>query len=235
MTHDLPGFAGAIQRKVRTKIVAKRFSRFVLAAVAAVAASQITLTVCLGPLHMTAGISAFAAWVAGAGTSYVVSRWAWERKGRPQVLKETLPFWIVSVGAMIVLTSTAKLANQQAYRMGLTHPQRVLFVDAAVLIANGVTFVTRFLIFHYVLFKDRGGKKQQTAVAASEAAGQPAAAQEAGVSGAERPSAGEAERGPFAASGSGMLSSGWTIGAAERSPGRRAADPGAFPEPGSRR
>lgn len=133
----------------------KRFKRFVLAAVVALSASQITLTVCLGFLHVSAGWSGFLAWVAGAASSYVMSRWAWERKGKPHLLKETLPFWTIAGCVAVVLTSTTKFANDWALSMGLTHAQRVLFVDAAYFLMNCVTFLTRFLIFHYILFAER--------------------------------------------------------------------------------
>ncbi len=221
MTRQMPGFVTAVRGRLRTT-VGKRFSRFAVAAVAAVAASQLTLTVCLGVLALTAGKSALAAWVAGAGTSYLVSRWAWERKGRPDLLKETLPFWLVAVGAAIVLTSTTKFANQQALSMHLSHVQRVLFADAAFFLANCVTFVTRFLIFHYVLFKDR------VSVPSAAAAGPAASAAEPLPE--EGPVAGSAARlggsPAWAAAGS----------AAQRSPSRRpAADRAGSPEPGARR
>ena len=99
-------------------------------AVASFGASQIMLTLLLGPGHATAGISAIAAWFTGAAVSYVLSRWAWERKGKPNLVKETLPFWAVSVGAAVVLTLTAKYANHEALRMGMRTVARVLFVDA---------------------------------------------------------------------------------------------------------
>lgn len=234
MTSVLPRIVTVVQRKLRTS-VGKRFSRFVLVAVAAVAASQITLTICLGPVRMTAGRSAVAAWLAGAAVSYVLSRWAWERKGRPNLLKETLPFWTVSVGTAVVLTLTTKFANQQALSMGLSHVQRVLFADAAYFVANCVTFLTRFLIFHYVLFVDRGATPVLSDLS-------PAAPSEVhGHSAAERPSTSEEATvpGPLAATGSGARAGGspvWAGSSAERSPGRRpSADAGALPEPGTRR
>ena len=147
--------AASLRRRLRTSL-GKRFSRFVPVAVASFAASQITLTLLLGPGHATAGISAIAAWFTGAAVSYILSRWAWERKGKPSLVRETLPFWAVSVGAAVVLTLTAKYANHEAMRMGLSHAARVLFVDGAYLAANCVTFLARFVIFHYVLFADRG-------------------------------------------------------------------------------
>ena len=50
----------------------------------AVAATQIVYIICIGPANLTAGISGALGWFAGAAVSYVISRWAWERKGRPQ-------------------------------------------------------------------------------------------------------------------------------------------------------
>jgi putative flippase GtrA len=170
MTHRVTRIAAAVRSKLHTT-VGKRFSRFAVAAAAAVVASQTTLASCLGGLHWTAGRSALAAWVAGAGTSYLVSRWAWERRGIPHPLKETIPFWAVAVGAAIVLTSVTKFANQHALAMGLSGTQRLLFVGAAFFAANCVTFVTRFLIFHYVLFADR--RSQPAAVTTSSGLADP--------------------------------------------------------------
>jgi putative flippase GtrA len=157
MTLTRSSLTTAVRARLKTRL-GKHFSRFVLVAVAAVAASQLTLTLCLLTVfrHNGAGKSAVAAWLAGAAVSYVLSRWAWERKGRPHLLKETLPFWLVALGTAVVLTLTTKWANHQAISMGLSHGQTVLFDAVAYFIANCVTFLTRFLIFHYVLFADRG-------------------------------------------------------------------------------
>ena len=82
---------GPLRERLRSNVV-KRFVRFAPAAVCAVAATQITYIICIGPANLTAGISGALGWFAGASVSYVISRWAWERKGRPSVLKETIPF-----------------------------------------------------------------------------------------------------------------------------------------------
>jgi len=228
----------AIERKLQTS-VGKRFSRFILVAAGAVVASQLTLTICLGPVGWTAGRSALAAWLAGAAVSYVLSRWAWERKGKPNLLKETLPFWIVSVGTAVVLTLTTKWANQQAIEMNLTHVERVLFADLAYFLANCVTFMTRFLIFHYILFKDRGSRVSElvSELPASEMPGARARAESAAYIPSTARDGAASE--PFAAAGSAAGvngSSAWSGNAAERSPGwRPARDDTALPEPGTRR
>ena len=238
MTLGSTRIGAAIERRLQTS-VGKRFSRFILVAAGAVIASQVTLAVCLGPVGWTAGRSALTAWLVGAAVSYVLSRWAWERKGRPNLLKETLPFWIVAVGTAIVLTLTTKWANQRALAMDMPHSERVLFVGAAYFLANCVTFLTRFLIFHYILFRDRGSK-------VSELVSELPASERPGARGAGPADGGQSVVGegrvasePFAAAGSGAGANGssaWAGNGAERSPGRAPIrDDAALPEPGTRR
>jgi putative flippase GtrA len=222
MTFGPSRITAAVRRRLQTTL-GKRFSRFVLVAACAVVASQVTLTICLGPVGWTAGKSAIAAWVVGAAVSYVMSRWAWERKGKPDLLKETLPFWIVAIGTAVVLTLTTKWANEQAIDMGLSHAQRVLFADAAYFVANCVTFLTRFLIFHYVLFKDRGSK-------VSELVSELPASERPGVTSA---TADGADGDPLAAGSAANGSAVWTSAdLAEELPSR---DETGLPEAGTRR
>jgi putative flippase GtrA len=134
----------------------RRFARFVLVALAAVIATQVALIIFLDEAHMTAGFSGGLAAVVGAAVSYVLSRWAWERKGRPHLLKETLPFWIVSVASWVVLALATKLGVHLAGPNAHHGLKWHLVVNGTYLGANVLTFAARFLIFHYVLFADRG-------------------------------------------------------------------------------
>jgi putative flippase GtrA len=141
--------------KLRTK-VGIRFTRFVGVAAASLATSEILLSICNGLLHMTATPAALVATFGGAAVSYVLSRWAWERKGKPDVLRETLPFWVISAMVWVILTLATKFGYHLASWMGLHHGvKHVLVVDLVYLAANVVTFALRFVIFHYVLFADR--------------------------------------------------------------------------------
>ena len=94
----------------------------------------------------------------------MISRWAWERKGRPHLLKETLPFVAVSLGAGVILTLASKFGNGVAKDMGLDGAARVIVADLFYLAANCLTFALRFLIFHFVLFADRDAKVDTLAV-----------------------------------------------------------------------
>ncbi len=145
---------GPLRRKLRSA-GGRRLVRFAPAAVLALCATQLTYLICQ-LAHVTAGVAGAVAWFAGAAVSYVVSRWAWERRGRPHLLKETLPFVVISLCVGVILTATSKFAATEARALGLHGPEAVVFKQGLFLAANCVTFAVRFLIFHYVLFADRG-------------------------------------------------------------------------------
>ena len=146
-----------LAQKARSKL-GIRFGRFTVAAIAAFATTEVVLTICAGPLHLTATWASIIAWFSGALVSYVLSRWAWKRKGRPSLLKETLPFWVVSAMVVVILLLATKFAYHSAAWLNLQGLERVLYVDVVYGVANVCTFVLRFLFFHYVLFASSGGR-----------------------------------------------------------------------------
>ena len=138
----------------------RRLMRFAPAAALALATTQITYFICFSVLAMTGRASGAAGWLAGAAVSYAVSRWAWERKGKPRVLKETLPFLAVSLVVGIILTEASHFGYREAAALGLHGAAHDAFVQGFYLAANCFTFLTRFVIFHFVLFADRDPKAE---------------------------------------------------------------------------
>jgi putative flippase GtrA len=134
----------------------KRLLRFAPAALLALAATQITYFFCASVLNSTGRIAGAAGWLAGAIVSYGVSRWAWERRGKPSLLKETLPFVAISLVVGVVLTEASHFAYREATVLSLHGAERAVFLQGLYLAANGITFLARFLIFHFVLFSNRG-------------------------------------------------------------------------------
>ena len=146
---------GRLRRRFRSE-GGKRLLRFAPAAVLALAATQITYFMFANVLHSTGRVAGAAGWLAGAAVSYGVSRWAWERKGRPHLLKETLPFVAISLSVGVILTETSHLAFNVAAAHDMHGLERAIFLQGVYLFANGITFMMRFVIFHKLLFANRG-------------------------------------------------------------------------------
>ena len=209
----------AVRRRFSSS-VGKRFGRFVGVAAASLAASQLALLLLVSGAHLSPGAAGVLAAVFGAAVSYVLSRWAWERKGRPHLLKGTLPFWAVSAVVWLVLGLASHFSSVLANDMGLHHWQRQAVINIGYLLANCVTFVTRFLIFHYILFADRGAKPAADDLVRASTPDGLAVAQFP-VNGSDQ---------------SGVRVNGSSAWAAERSSGRPAArEEAVLPEPGVRR
>lgn len=191
---------GPLRRKLQSE-PGKRFLRFVPVSLAALASSQITLAILVGIAQVTAGVAAFVASIVGAGVSYVLSRWAWERKGRPDLLRETLPFWIVSIAAWSFLSFVSHEASIWSRSMHHGSLEHVAVINGAYFLANCFTFVARFMIFHYVLFASHGNKAKAAQVLSPSQQLAEAEEQADRQSGAGRPADDEPEPTPAELSG----------------------------------
>jgi putative flippase GtrA len=141
-----------ITRKARTTL-GIRFGRFAIAAISAFATSEIVYVICAVPLKLSSTVATLVGWFSGVVVSYLLSRWAWERKGRPNVLKETVPFCIVSAIVIVVLELADKyLGYHPATWWHLHGAERALYLAAVYGVANLFTFLVRFMFLHYVLF-----------------------------------------------------------------------------------
>lgn len=161
-------------RRVLSTDIGRRFVRFIPVAAAAAVTSLTADAVFLAAVHLTAGVAGVLAAMLGALVSYLLSRWVWERRGHPDVLRETLPFWLVSVSAWIVLGAANKLGVALAASLHLAGAPRVAVAEGVYLTANALTVVARFLIFHYVLFA--GGRSSSGRRSSSPGSPQPSPA-----------------------------------------------------------
>jgi putative flippase GtrA len=164
--------SSTLTRKARSKL-GIRFGRFAVAAISAFVTTEVVLTICAGPLNLTATWATLISWFSGALVSYVLSRWAWKRKGRPNLLRETLPFWVVSAMVVAILTVATKFGYHSAGWLHLRGAERVLYVDVVYGVANIGTFLLRFLFFHYVLFAGSAGKAAPAAADEAVASADP--------------------------------------------------------------
>jgi hypothetical protein len=68
----------------------------------------------------------------------------------------------VSLVVGIVLTEASHFGYREAAALGLHGAAHDAFVQGFYLAANCCTFLTRFAIFHFVLFADRGANAKPT-------------------------------------------------------------------------
>jgi putative flippase GtrA len=120
-----------------------------LVSVIAVATSQITLVLC----HAVFGLSAVPANViavsVGTVPSYELNRsWVWGKKGKSHLWKEVVPFWALAFLGLALSTVTVAIVER--------YNDSTLAISAANLGAFGFLWVGKFLLLHYVLFKDHG-------------------------------------------------------------------------------
>ena len=147
-----------LTRKARTTL-GIRFGRFAVAAIAAFATSEIVYVICAAPLALSSTKATLVGWFSGVVVSYLLSRWAWERKGRPNLLRETVPFCVVSAIVIVVLELADKyLGYHPATWWHLHGAERALYLAAVYGAANLFTFLVRFVFFHYVLFAGSAGR-----------------------------------------------------------------------------
>jgi putative flippase GtrA len=112
-----------------------------------VVVSQVTLVLCHGLLDMSAVWSNIVAVAAGTVPSYELNRsWVWGKTSKSHLWKEVVPFWALSFLGLVLSTVTVAVVEQ--------YNDSTPAIQAANLGAFGVLWVGKFLLLHYVLFKD---------------------------------------------------------------------------------
>lgn len=118
--------------------------------VIAVLTSQIVLVVCHAVLGIGAEWSNIIAVAAGTVPSYELNRsWVWGKTSKSHLWKEVVPFWVLSFIGLVFSTVVVSLATEW-------WKDTTIVVQGANLAAFGVLWVGKFLLLHYVLFKDHG-------------------------------------------------------------------------------
>ncbi len=132
--------------------VGARFSRYTASSVVALATSEVALVLLFGTGLVGAGWAAVIAFFCGAVPNYVLNRsWVWKRRGGPRVGREFVPYVLVSLATLLL----AALAT--TFAAGIApggDTAQTVFVAIAYLVANGVLFVAKFVIYHLFLFGD---------------------------------------------------------------------------------
>jgi putative flippase GtrA len=118
-----------------------------LVSVIAVTVSQIVLVLCHGVFGLGAVPSNVIAVAAGTVPSYELNRsWVWGKTSKSHLWKEVVPFWSLSFLGLVLSTVVVAIVE--------TYNDSTIAISAANLGSFGFLWVGKFMLLHYVLFKD---------------------------------------------------------------------------------
>ncbi len=137
--------------------LAVRLWRYGAGSVVAFATSTVVLFVCLSLFDMGAITSTVIAFLAGAIPNWVLNRrWAWERRGRDGVVKETTLYVIVSVVALVASSAADKFTAVETAQLHNDLVKNVL-VTVSYMFSVVVLTGLKYVAYDRLVFVDRRG------------------------------------------------------------------------------
>jgi putative flippase GtrA len=113
--------------------------------------SIVVLGLTHGLLHWSAFWSNVFACAVATVPSYELNRkWAWGKRGKSHLWREVVPFWTLAFIGLAFSTWWAVAAESLGRH--LSHWSQTALVEAAVLLAYGILWGVKFVIFNKVLF-----------------------------------------------------------------------------------
>jgi putative flippase GtrA len=136
----------------------RKVVRYALVSVISLIVSLIVLAIAHGVLAWSAFTSNIVATAVATVPSYELNRrWAWGKTGKSHFWKEVVPFWALAFIGLAFSTWWAVAAEALAKHHGLSHAAQTAVIELAVVLAYGVLWVGKFIIFNKVLFAQHPG------------------------------------------------------------------------------
>jgi putative flippase GtrA len=135
--------------------VAIRLARFTAGSVVAAAISEAVFVLVYGPAGAGPRVAAVVAFFAGAIPNWALNRrWTWQRRGRPRMKREVLPYAAVVVATAVAATALTGLADGWVRDLEAPRTIQVALVAMAFLLPYGAVFLLKFLLFDRLVFSD---------------------------------------------------------------------------------
>jgi putative flippase GtrA len=134
----------------------RRFSKYAVGSVVAFGASNLAFLLVYGSGLASPQVASVLAFATGIPVNYVLNRrWAWQRRGRPGVRDEVLPYAGV-VALSVVATAVGTWGVDRLLSdANLTRAATVVLVDAAFVAINGGLFLAKYFLLDRLVFRDR--------------------------------------------------------------------------------
>jgi putative flippase GtrA len=128
----------------------KKLARYTMVSGISAGVSFVVLAIVYGALRLWSEVPStlFANIVAGVPSYYLNRMWVWGKTGRSHLMKEVIPFWVMSITGILLSMLTASLARSFAETHHLRHLERTVLVLGANISAFGILWVLKFLILN---------------------------------------------------------------------------------------
>ncbi len=146
---SLPTRAAHLWQK-RDTPEAKRLFRYTMVSVVSTVVSFGVLALVFGVLHLWGeiGSTVFANVVATVPSYYLNRMWVWGKGGKSHLMKEIVPFWVMSALGIVVSIGGAAVARHIGIAHHLSHFEQTVVVLVANLISFGIFWVLKYLVFN---------------------------------------------------------------------------------------
>ena len=132
----------------------RKMVRYSMVSVVAVPVGEIGILIGLVVFGMSAGWAGLFGNACGSVPSYYLNRtWVWGKNGRSHLMKEIVPFWIITVIGVLFAGWVVHLAGTWTTRHHWNGLGKSVLLLSANLAAFGVLWVGKYILFNKVLFK----------------------------------------------------------------------------------
>jgi putative flippase GtrA len=128
----------------------KQMIRYTMVSVVSTAVSFGVLAIVFGALHLfnEIGSTVFANTVATVPSYFLNRQWVWGKSGRSHLMKEIVPFWVMSAVGIVVSIGGAAVARHIGIAHHLSHFDQTLVVLAANVISFGLFWVLKYMLYN---------------------------------------------------------------------------------------
>jgi putative flippase GtrA len=135
--------------------LAIRLARFTAGSAVAAAVSEVVFVLLYGPGGAGPRVAAVVAFFAGAIPNWGLNRrWTWQRRGRPGVRRELLPYAAVVISTAVAATALTGLTDGWVKSLEAPRTIQVGLVAIAFLVPYGAVFLLKFVLFERLVFSD---------------------------------------------------------------------------------
>jgi putative flippase GtrA len=129
---------------------AKQLIRYTMVSVVSTVVSFGVLAIVFGALHWfgVIGSTVFANTVATVPSYFLNRQWVWGKSGRSHLMKEIVPFWVMSAVGIVVSIGGAAVARHIGIEHHLDHRTQTIVVLIANLISFGLFWVLKYMLYN---------------------------------------------------------------------------------------